>query len=57
MKRSTRRKPTATQARLAELAKRTMSLRLHGQPVSQEMETEYRQLLAKNYAEMRKETV
>jgi hypothetical protein len=40
-----------TQQRLLELASAMRIMRLHGQPTSQEMEIEYRELLAKNYEE------
>lgn len=55
MKWSTRkpRKPTPTQVAMAELAKQMMTMRRHSQPVPQELEVEYRELLAKNYAELR----
>jgi hypothetical protein len=42
---------SATQERLQELANAMRRMRMHGQPTSQAMEQEYRQLLAKNYAE------
>ena len=50
-----RRKVSTTQQRLQELASAMRRMRLHGQPTSQAMEQEYRQLLAKNYAEKAQE--
>jgi hypothetical protein len=49
--RSHARAKSATQQRLLELASAMRIMRLHGQPTSQEMEIEYRELLAKNYSE------
>lgn len=51
--RKSRKALSATQVAMQDLAKRTRWMRLHGQPVPQEMEIEYRQLVAKNYAELR----
>ena len=50
-----RKTKSATQERLQELASAMRRMRLHGQPTSQAMEQEYRQLLAKNYAEKAQE--
>jgi hypothetical protein len=54
-KRSSRKTKSPTQTALLELASTMRTMRLHGQPTSQEMEAEYRQLLAKNYEEKAQE--
>ena len=50
-----RRKVSTTQQRLQELASAMRRMRMHGQPTSQAMEQEYRQLLERNYAELSQE--
>lgn len=49
--RRTRTVKSPTQEALQELAATMRRMRMHSQPVPQEMEAEYRDLLAKNYAE------
>jgi hypothetical protein len=49
-KRTTKHK-SPTQQALLDLAAQCRRLRMHGQPVPQEIEAQYRQLLAQNYAE------
>jgi hypothetical protein len=48
-----RKEKSATQQALLELAAKCRKLRMQGETVPQEMEVEYRQLLAQNYAELR----
>lgn len=50
-----RKTKSATQERLQELASAMRRMRMHGQPTSQEMEIEYRELLVRNYAELAQE--
>lgn len=52
MKWSKPRKKSATQQALLDLAAKCKRYRMTGQPVPQEIETLYRELLAKNYAEL-----
>lgn len=49
--RKTRKEKSTTQVALLELAAQMRRMRLFNQPVPQAMEVEYRQLVAKNYAE------
>jgi hypothetical protein len=49
--RSQPKRKSATQVALLELANVMRRMRMHGQPTPQAMETEYRELLAKNYNE------
>lgn len=46
-----RKAKSSTQQRLLELASAMRRMRLHGQPTSQAMEQEYRELLAKRAQE------